>query len=56
MDSAWEQGKLEARKKLKNTAEFLTTGARFIRRSRMGLMTPDNVLSRGSSQFLHFAL
>jgi hypothetical protein len=31
MDSAWEQGKLEARKMLENAAESHTSGARFVR-------------------------
>ncbi len=30
VDSAWEQGKLEARKMLKNAAESHTSGARFV--------------------------
>jgi hypothetical protein len=32
VDSAWEQGKLEARKMLENAAESHTSGARFVRR------------------------
>jgi len=30
VDSAWEQGKLEARKMLENAAESHTSGARFV--------------------------